>query len=398
MILEGKNVPNRICYQPMEGCDGTGEGAPDELTCRRYLRFARGGAGLIWFEATAIVPEARANPRQMYLCEKTADRFARLIEETKETCIRENGYAPVILCQLTHSGRYSKPTGVPAPLIAHNKPHFEKDKPIGADRIVTDEYLDSLTEKYVQAAMLCEKVGFDGVDIKACHGYLLSELLNSYSREGRHGGAYENRTRLYFRAVEEVRRTCGSRMILASRYNAYDGYPYPYGIGDSGVPGVPDLTEGARIAADLNIRGVSCLNITMGNPYTNHEVNRPTVLAREEMPYRSIERMLEGAQKAAKAAPEAGVVCSGLSFLGTFAPHVAAAGIRDGWFSFAGFGRQSFSYPDLARDILREGRMREDCLCLTCGKCTELMRAGKTPGCVIYDRDVYTKLYAEIRK
>jgi len=108
--------------------------------------------------------------------------------------------------------------------------------------------------------------------------------------------------------------------------------------------------------------------------------------------------MLEGAQKAAKAAPEAGVVCSGLSFLGTFAPHVAAAGIRDGWFSFAGFGRQSFSYPDLARDILREGRMREDCLCLTCGKCTELMRAGKTPGCVIYDRDVYTKLYAEIRK
>jgi NADPH2 dehydrogenase len=51
----------------MEGCDGTLEGAPDELTFRRYRRFGAGGAKLIWGEATAVLPEARANPRQLCL-------------------------------------------------------------------------------------------------------------------------------------------------------------------------------------------------------------------------------------------------------------------------------------------------------------------------------------------
>ena len=55
---------NSMAIHPMEGCDGTLEGRPDELTWRRYERFARGGAKLIWFEATAIREDGRANPRQ----------------------------------------------------------------------------------------------------------------------------------------------------------------------------------------------------------------------------------------------------------------------------------------------------------------------------------------------
>ena len=55
-VAVGKKVaPNRLVYQAMEGCDGTRSGSPDELTVRRYLRFAAGGPGLIWFEATAIL-------------------------------------------------------------------------------------------------------------------------------------------------------------------------------------------------------------------------------------------------------------------------------------------------------------------------------------------------------
>lgn len=394
LTMNGKTIPNRICYQPMEGCDGTAAGAPDELTRRRYLRFARGGAGLIWFEATAILPEGRANPRQMYLSEETLDDFAVLIADIKETCLRENGYEPVVLCQLTHSGRYSKPEGTPAPLITHHKPLFEGDHPLPEDRIVSDDYLDRLPEHFVNSAKLCARAGFDGVDLKACHGYLLSELLNSYTRPGRHGGSYENRTRVFFDATRAVRAACGNDLILASRFNAYDGYPHPFGIGDSGTPGVPDFSEAARIAADLSALGVSILNITMGNPYTNHEVNRPTTLAKTEMPYRSIERMIAGAEAVAKAAPDAVTVCSGLTFLGNLAANVAAGGIQTGKFSMIGFGRQTFAYPDLARDILHGG-MKRDGLCLTCGKCTAVMRAGSTPGCVIYDKDVYLPLYRE---
>ena len=116
--VSGKRFANRIVYQAMEGCDGTAEGAPGELTRRRYLRFARGGAGLIWFEATAVVNEGRANPRQMFLNENTLDAFRKIVAEIKEACIKENGFEPIVFCQLTHSGRYSKPNGKPEPIIA----------------------------------------------------------------------------------------------------------------------------------------------------------------------------------------------------------------------------------------------------------------------------------------
>jgi len=398
LLIGTKTVPNRICYQPMEGCDGTADGAPDELTVRRYLRFAEGGAGLIWFEATAIVPEGRANPRQLYLTEDNADAYAALVEKIKETCLRVNGYEPLIVCQLTHSGRWSKPQGVPAPMIAYNKPPFELNGALPAEAIVSDAYLNSLAQRYADSARLCERVGFDGADIKACHGYLLSELLNAYTREGKYGGAYENRTRLFLDAVSAVRATCGADFITASRFNAFDGYAYPYGIGDSGTPGEPDLTEAVRIAADLASRGASLLNVTMGCPYTNHEVNRPTVFAEKEAPYRSIERMLAGAKAVAQAAPQAAVVASGISFLGALAPNVTAAGIAAGDYALAGFGRQTFSYPNLAKDIVQTGKMDTGKLCLTCGKCTQLMRNGKTPGCVIYDKDIYLGLYQQIGK
>ena len=56
-------APNRFVMQPMEGCDSGPDGTPTDLTRRRYRRFGSGGAGLIWFEACAVVPEGRANPR-----------------------------------------------------------------------------------------------------------------------------------------------------------------------------------------------------------------------------------------------------------------------------------------------------------------------------------------------
>ena len=396
----GHTLPNRIVYQPMEGCDGTGDGTPGELTVRRYCRFAHGGPGLIWFEATAILPQARANPRQMMLTEKNRDAYKRLLSEMREISVRENGYAPLVICQLTHSGRYSKPNGYPEPLVAQHRPLFEGDRPLSEDRILTDDDLAALPERYAHAARLAAEVGFDGVDIKACHGYLLSELLGAYGRRGPFGGeAYENRTRLLLSAVEAVRAAAPDSLLLASRFNAYDGFPYPHGFAASDRAGVPDLREPERLAGDLVTRGVRILDVTMGNPYQNHEVNRPTAFADAVPPYESILRMRAGAMAVANAAravaADALTVSSGSTFLGVTAPHVAAADIDAGAYELVGFGRQSFADPDSAQEILRDGCADPRRLCLTCGKCTALMRAGKTPGCVIYDKDIYGSLYRE---
>src|SRR5690554_616808 len=62
---------NRLAVQPMEGCDSTLDGHPDELTFRRYRRFGDGGAKLIWGEATAISDDGRMNPRQLWIHDGT---------------------------------------------------------------------------------------------------------------------------------------------------------------------------------------------------------------------------------------------------------------------------------------------------------------------------------------
>ena len=67
LTIGNKTIPNRLACQAMEGCDGKTDGSPDELTIRRYRRFAEGGAGIIWFEATACREDGRANPRQLWL-------------------------------------------------------------------------------------------------------------------------------------------------------------------------------------------------------------------------------------------------------------------------------------------------------------------------------------------
>lgn len=390
-------IPNRIVFQPMEGCDGGTDGTIGELSLRRYIREAEGGAGLLWFEAVAIVPEGRANPRQPWLTEKTLASFQRTVEQVKEAGLKKNGYAPVMILQATHSGRYSRPEGTPAPIIAYNNPLFEKDAPLPADRIAGDDYLAGLAEYYGKTARLAEKAGFDGVDIKCCHRYLLSELLSAYDRPGRYGGSLENRARLLLDGIDAAKASTGSGFLKTSRLNLYDAFPYPFGFGT-------DLREGsaARDTGELFTlvswmmeKGVRLLNTSMGNPYVNPHVNRPYDLGGyvpDEHPLEGVARMIAGVEELSAAFPDLSVVVSGLTYLRQFAFPAAAALVESGSAALAGFGRESFAYPDFPND-LRKGAVDRRKLCVACSKCTELMRAGSVTGCVLQDRDIYLPLY-----
>ncbi len=397
--IMGRKVHNRLVCQAMEGCDGTRTGEPDELTIRRYLRFAEGGAGIIWFEATACMEKGRANPRQLWIREDNVDAFKKLNELIRETAIKANGYAPLIIMQDTHSGRYSKPEGVPAPIIAYNNPIFERDNPIDKSRIITDEELDIVRDQLIKAASLAEKAGFDGVDIKCCHRYLNSELLSAFTRENsRYGGSFENRTRLFRESVQGAIEVCGKDFIVTSRMNVYDGFAHPYGFGMKNDGSLEvDLTEPKQLIKILNNMGVKLLNITMGNPYVNPHVNRPFSkggYVAEEHPLQGVARILNGIKELQVEVPDMPLISSGLSYLGAVSPNVAAAYIKNNDFAFAGFGRMIFANPDFAKQILTEGKIDIKKQCIACSKCTELMRAGSTPGCVIRDA-LYTKLYKE---
>ena len=397
-LTVGKHtIRNRLACQAMEGCDGTADGSPDELTIRRYDRFAQGGAGLIWFEATAVMPEGRANPRQLWIHKGNLDNFKREVERIKETGLKANGFEPVVIMQATHSGRYSKPEGTPAPLIAYNNPIFEKDNPISADRIVTDDYLDTVRDALVEGSALAQQAGFDGVDIKACHRYLNSELLSAYDRPGKYGGSLENRTRLLREGIAGAMERCGGDFIVSSRMNVYDGFPRPYGFGVGAEGTEFDPTEPVWLLKELRKQGVELLNLTMGNPYFNPHVNRPYTAGgyeAPEHPLQGVARMLKGIATLKQEVPDMKLICSAVTYLGVAAPNVIAGFINANGFDMGGFGRTIFAYPNFANDIIKTGAMDKNNICLCCSKCTEIMRTpGGTPGCVIRDRDLYLPIY-----
>lgn len=392
LVIGSKTAPNRIVFQPMEGCDAGLSGDPTGLASRRYQRFAEGAPGIIWLEAVAVCQEGRANPRQMMLCEDNAElvlpAFQKLIEDTKKLCLAQNGFEPLIILQLTHSGRYSKPLGSPRPIIACRNPILESGA-ISDYKMITDGELRRLEELFGQSARLAERAGADGVDIKCCHRYLLSELLSAYERRGNYGGSFENRTRLLRNAVAAAKSSTKKDFLVTSRLGVYDGLPYPYGFGVSPDGGLtPCMEEPLRLAKILHEElGMDLLNITAGNPYYNPNVNRPSdteVNLELEPPLSGVTRILHCARDIQKALPNLRVVCSGLSYLREFAIPACAGMLEKGWTSLCGFGRQTFAYPKMIRDY-REGRLDEKQCCVACGKCTELMRVGSAAGCVIRD-------------
>ena len=388
--IYGREVKNRIVFHPMEGCDGKRNGAIDELTRRRYLRFAKSGAGIIWFEATAVCAEGRANPRQLYINEETFESYKELVDEIRETAIRECGFAPLIIVQLTHSGRFSKPNGTPEPIVAYRNSHWEIGKENQPYTVVTDEYCDSIADKYSKAAKLAEEAGFDGIDVKCCHGYLFNEFLSAYDREGRYGGCLENRMRLYLNCIDSVRNTV-KKAFVTTRLNACDCFPYPFGYGVNDKNEI-DLSETKIIINELRNRGIELINLTLGNPYLIPHFNRPCINAPEDGKI-GMERIYSVTKEINEAFPEISFIMSGLSFEGENALDYAADAVEKGITTFAGFGRMTFAYPEFYKDYLKNGKLEKSKVCLKCSKCTELMRNASVAGCPVRDSETYMPYY-----
>lgn len=397
-------LPNRLVVLPMEGCDGLADGSPDELTVRRYRRFAAGGSGLLWVEACAVVEEGRANPRQIWIHRGTVDKFRQMVEQARAAASAAMGpdHRPALVLQLTHSGRYSRPGRAPKPIIAHHSKFLDPIHKLPADYpVITDDELERLEDAYVEAARLALEAGFDAVDVKACHRYLISELHASHTRENsRYGGPeWENRTRFFRNIVGKIHAAVPG-IAVTSRMNAYDSMAHPYGWGmalDGSMQ--PDLRDPIRLVQFLKDSGAPLVNVTIGNPYFNPHVNRPFDLpisgmpVPPEHPLEGVSRFLHIVRHIQQQFPGFPVVGGGYSWLRQYLPNVGAAAVQQGWVSLVGGGRMSFAYPDFARDVVQGRNLDPEKVCVACSACTQIMRDGGRSGCVPRDSAVYEPIY-----
>ena len=407
---------NRFVVQPMEGWDATLDGRPTALTERRWRAFGRSGAGLVWGgEAVAVRTEGRANPNQLLIDSRNAAALGALRRALVSEAV---GAPPVVGLQLTHSGRFARPdTSGARPRIAFRHPVLDRRFGIEDDgHCLSDEELRQLVVDFGEAARIAHAEGFDFVDVKHCHGYLLHEMLAARRRAGAFGGeSLASRMRLLREVVTAVRESA-PQLLVGVRLSIFDRVPHrpapgagaggrlgvgmpephdlPYrdGFGiDAGDPTRTDWTEPLALVRELASLGVTLLNVTAGSPYYVPHVQRPAAFppsdgyAPPEDPIVGVARLLDAARRAKQAAPELVVVASGLSYLQEYVPHVAQACVRAGWFDAAGLGRMALSYPELPADVLAGRPLVRERICRTFSDCTTAPRNGLVSGCYPLD-------------
>jgi NADPH2 dehydrogenase len=427
-------VGNSLCVQPMEGCDAQRDGNPDVLTYRRYQRFGAGGAKLIWAEAAAVTDEGRATPRQLLVAPHTAPGLRKMLEVCRAAHAEVFGAADDLLMglQLTHSGRYS----YPRPLIAVHDPIL--DPRTFADRTtgrmvdasyptLTDDELKRLVDHYVAAAKIAFAAGYQFVDVKQCHRYLLNEMLAARTRPGPFGGSLENRTRLARDIIRAIRSEVPG-LIIACRISLYDSIPYrksDHGAGEPCPHDLPltcawgtssadhreaDLSEPLAWIKEMTELGVALINTSMGNPYSVPHVVRPFETPppdgyeTPEHPLLGVDRHFRLTAEVQRALPNIPVIGSGYSYLQEFLPQAGAGNLRDGRCTLVGVGRATLSQPDFAKQIQETGKLDRKRICRTFSYCTALMRSKHNElgqfatGCPPFDKDIYGPLWDEAKK
>ena len=420
-------IGNRIAVHPMEGWDGTADGNPSEHTIRRWKRFGRSGAKLIWGgEAVAVTHEGRANPNQLVIAEHTRGGLECLrkvlVEEHRRTTGSEEGL--FIGLQLTHSGRFCRPNAhdKPEPRILYHHPIL--DRRLGLTRdypILTDGEIGAIIEDFHRAAKMAQELGFDFVDIKHCHGYLGHEFLSAHTREGKYGGSFENRTR-FLREVVQGIRLMAPGIHVGVRFSAFDTVPFrpdpALSVNGKLGPGIPesqdnlipyrwgfgvkqsdptqmDLTETMQFVSLLEELGIRLVNVTAGSPYYNPHIQRPALYPPSdgyqppEDPLFGVAQHMNVTRELKRRFPNLIFVATAYSYLQDFLPHVAQAAVREGWTDLAGLGRMVLTYPEILWDATEGNEVQHKRICRTFSDCTTAPRKGLPSGC--YPLDSYYK-------
>ena len=407
---------NRWCIHPMEGWDANPDGSPSEHTLRRWRNFGLSGAKFIWGgEAAAVRHDGRANPRQTLGMPENREGLRQLRDALVDTHLEhfQSTDDLVVGLQLTHSGRFCRPNSKQLePRIAYHHPLL--DQKFGIDHedvsvVWTDSQLDDLVGDFVAAARTAWEVGYQFVDVKACHGYLLHEFLSARSRPGRYGGDFEGRTRLLLSIIREIQSELPELVIMV-RLSVFDSPPFvtsnetgrpmdyesllPYSHGFGVNPDDPmelDLAEPIQLLKELQSHNVAAANLSCASPYYNPHFMRPAVFPPSdgyqppEDPLVGVARQIQAARECKEAVPGLPMVGTGYTYLQDFLVPVAQSVVRRGWIDSVGLGRMVLSYPELPADTLAGRGTQRKKVCRTFSDCTTAPRNGIISGCFPLD-------------
>jgi 2,4-dienoyl-CoA reductase-like NADH-dependent reductase (Old Yellow Enzyme family) len=264
LTLRGTTFRNRAWISPM--CQYSSvAGRPTDWHLVHLGSFARGGAGLVFTEATAVTPEGRISPSDagIWTDEQAAD-YQRIT-----AFVKQEGAVPGI--QLAHAGRKAS-TAVPwqgrGPVETGGWPTLGPS-PVGYADWPAPDPLDEhgirhLVASWAAATRRAVDAGFEVVEVHAAHGYLLHEFLSPISnrRTDGYGGDLDGRSRLLREVVDAVRAELPDDRPLFVRMSATDW-----------VEGGLHVDEVAEVARELGSRGVDLVDVSSGGNSPDQKIS-----------------------------------------------------------------------------------------------------------------------------
>jgi len=239
--INGMQLANRFVRAATWEGLATPEGAVTPRLVEMMVSLARGGVGLIISSHSYVSPEGQGTPWQLGVYK---DELVPGLKEMTDA-VHSNGGKMVL--QLAHAGLYAEEGLTGLPVLAVSAPDDGAGKNV---TVLTREDIRRLTVCYAQAAQRAMDAGFDGVEIHAAHGYLLSQFLSPAfnRRQDEYGGTIENRARVHLAISYAVREVVGKDFPLLIKMNCYDFI-------ENGMTG-EDALHAARLFADAGFDAI----------------------------------------------------------------------------------------------------------------------------------------------
>jgi 2,4-dienoyl-CoA reductase-like NADH-dependent reductase (Old Yellow Enzyme family) len=219
-LRSGATLRNRIAKAAMEEGMAGGSQLPDERLISLYRRWGAGGAGLLITGNVMVHAEAVTGPGGVVLDDRASlDAFNRWAEAGKA-----GGTA--MWMQISHPGRQVQ-AGMPGVVWGPSDVAVElgkHSKRFGKPVAMTESQIRATVERFATSAGLAQRAGFDGVEVHAAHGYLLSQFLSPRvnRRSDVWGGPLENRARLLLDVARAIRRVVTPSFTVAVKLNSAD--------------------------------------------------------------------------------------------------------------------------------------------------------------------------------
>ncbi|MCC6198118.1 MAG: FAD-dependent oxidoreductase [Burkholderiales bacterium] len=352
--IRGLAVRNRIIGAPMERNYCTANGRVTQRYVDYLAARARGGAGLIYTEATYVDPRGKGRVHQMGLHDDDlVPDLARLVEAVH----REGG---AVGPELNYGGRVVQPwvSG-----LESRAPSVVPYAGAGgyAPRALDRGEIEQIVARFADAARRAARAGCDFIGIHGAHGYLLSQFLSPWCnrRDDEYGGDLSGRMRFPLAVVAAVREAVGS------------GLPILYRIsGEERMEGGLSLADVCAFAPHLVAAGVDLIDVSAGMYETNWWITQPM-----EMPQGVLAPLAREVRQHASVP----VSVSGRISDPSVAEHLIESGACD----FVTLGRALHADPEFPAKA-RDGRAAQICACIACNQgCSDLHARGLPIICLV---------------